>query len=237
MLHRKGADMSVRAAVVEMLDLAREEERAFVAGLTGEERDDPGSPSSWSAKALLAHITDFKQQQVVRVECLVRGEQAPDFASVDHLDPAVYVRCQARAWDEALAGAERVSADLVARAGELGEDVLTAPGANGRTLWAQLLVRGVWHSSGHLGPYLAQHGRADEAEALQQRLVDRARSLGLPPKPGSWAMGLYNLACAQVAGGRLDEARATLDESLELDPALARSVESDPDLEPLRAVA
>ncbi len=229
--------MPVRAAVLEMLELAREEERPFVAGLTGEQRDDPGSPSAWSAKALLAHITDFKQQQVVRVECVLRGETAPNFAPVDHLDPAVYAGYQARAWDEVLAGAERVSAELVARGGKLDEDVLTAPGANGRTLWAQLLVRGVWHSSGHLGPYLAQHGRADAAEALQQRLVDKGRSLGLPPKPGSWAMGLYNLACAQVAGGRLDEARATLDESLELDPALARSVESDPDLEPLRAVA
>lgn len=224
-------------AVIELLELAREEERTFVAGLTGEERDDPGSPASWSAKALLAHITDFKRQQVVRVECLQSGEQAPDFAPVDHLDPAVYAGCQAQAWDDVLARAEHVSGELVARSGELDEDVLTEPGANGRTLWAQLLVRGVWHSSGHLGPYLAQHGRADAAEALQQRLVDRARALGLPPKPGSWAMGLYNLACAQVAGGRLDDARATLDESLALDPALARSAESDPDLEPLRAVA
>jgi hypothetical protein len=48
-------------------------------------------------------------------------------------------------------------------------------------------------------------------------------------------MGLYNLACAQAAGGRLTDARATLDEALALDPALARSVETDPDLEPLRA--
>jgi len=218
-----------------MLALARDEERRFVAGLSEEERDDSGSASSWSAKALLAHVTDFKHQQVVRVACLLRGEQAPDFAPVDHLDPAVYAGYEAPPWGEVLAGAEGVSAELVSRTRELDENVLTEPGPNGRTLWAQLLVRGVWHSSGHIGPFLAQRGRPDKAEELQRRLVDRARELGLPPKPGSWAMGLYNLACAQVAGGRLTDARAALDEALALDPALARSVETDPDLDPLRA--
>ena len=218
-----------------MLALARDEERRFVAGLSEEERDDSGSASSWSAKALLAHVTDFKHQQVVRVACLLRGEQAPDFAPVDHLDPAVYAGYEAPPWGEVLAGAEGVSAELVSRTRELDENVLTEPGPNGRTLWAQLLVRGVWHSSGHIGPFLAQRGRPDKAEELQRRLVDRARELGLPPKPGSWAMGLYNLACAQVAGGRLTAARAALDEALALDPALARSVETDPDLDPLRA--
>jgi len=218
-----------------MLALARDEERRFVAGLSEEERDDSGSASSWSAKALLAHVTDFKHQQVVRVACLLRGEQAPDFAPVDHLDPAVYAGYEAPPWGEVLAGAEGVSAELVSRTRELDENVLTEPGPNGRTLWAQLLVRGVWHSSGHIGPFLARRGRPDKAEELQRRLVDRARELGLPPKPGSWAMGLYNLACAQVAGGRLTDARAALDEALALDPALARSVETDPDLDPLRA--
>jgi hypothetical protein len=224
-----------QTAVIDLLTLARDEEGRFVVGLSEEERDDSGSASSWSAKALLAHVTDFKQQQVVRVACLLRGEQAPDFAPVDHLDPAVYAGYEAQPWGDVLAGAEGVSAELVSRTRELDEGVLTEPGANGRTLWAQLLVRGVWHSSGHIGPFLAQHGRPGEAESLHGRLVDRARELGLPPKPGSWAMGLYNLACAQAAGGRLTDARATLDQALALDPALARSVETDPDLEPLRA--
>jgi len=228
----------LQKAVVAMLELAREEERLFVGGLSPGERDEPGSAGAWSAKALLAHVTDFKQQQVVRVECALRGEAAPDFAPVDHGDETVYAAYHPQAWDDVLADAERVSGDLVACTCELSEDVLAEPGRfpflNGRMLWSQLLVRGVWHSSGHIGPYLAQHGRADDAEALQRRLVERARGLGLPPTPGSWAMGLYNLACAQVAGGRLDDGRATLDETFALDPALARSAETDPDLEPLR---
>jgi DinB superfamily len=226
-----------RNTVIELLELAREEERTFVDRLTVEERGEPGSPSAWSAKALLAHITDFKRQQVVRVECLLRGEPLPEFRAVEHADLAVYEAYQGQPWEQVLADAERVSARLVAVTGRLDEAELAGAGANGRTLWAQLLVRGVWHSSGHLGPYLAQHGRADEAEGLARRLVDRARDLGLPATPGSWAMGLYNLACAQVAGGRLEEGRTTLDEAIALDPAFARSAEIDPDLEPLRAAA
>jgi hypothetical protein len=224
-------------AILDLLTLAREHEVSFVATLPHEERDTAGSPQSWSAKSLLAHVTEFKQQQVTRVDCLVHREQPPDFQAVDHTDPAVYARYQAQAWERVLVDAEGVSAGLIARAGDLDEGVLTGSSANGRTLWAQLLVRGVWHSSGHLGPYLAQHGRAREAEELQRRLVHRARELGLPPTPGSWAMGLYNVACAQVAGGRLEEARTTLAEAMSLDPALARSAENDPDLEPLRSAA
>jgi len=228
-----------QSAIREMLELVRDEERRFVAGLPVTEREDSGSAADWSAKALLAHVTEFKQQQVVRVECGLRGEAAPDFGAIDHGDAAVYAEYQAEPWSTVLAGAERVSGSLVACTRALDEDVLTEPGRfpflNGRMLWSQLLVRGVWHSSGHIGPYLAQHGRADEAEALQRRLVDRARGLELPPTPGSWAMGLYNLACAQVAGGRLDDGRATLEETFALDPALARSAETDPALEPLRS--
>jgi len=222
-------------AVIEMLELARDGERDFVAGLPDDERDAAGSTASWSAKALLAHVTDFKQQQVVRVGCIQREEALPDFPAVDHADPAVYAGYQAQRWEPVLAGAEQVSAELVARTSELDEAALTGAGANGRTLWAQLLVRGVWHSSGHIGPYLTRHGRPDEAEAQARRLVDRARELGLPPTPGSWAMGLYNLACAQVAAGRLEDGRATLAEAISHDPAFARSAEGDPDLEPLRA--
>jgi hypothetical protein len=224
-------------AVPELLELACEEERRFVGGLPPEERDAPGSPQDWSAKALLAHITDFKQQQVVRVECVLRGDEAPDFPAVDHANREVYAGYQVQPWQHVLADAERVSAELTRTAGELDEAALTGAGANGRTLWAQLLVRGVWHSSGHLGPYLAGHRRADQAEGLQRRLVERARELGLPPAPGSWAMGLYNLSCAQVAGGRLRAARETLVEATSLDPALARSAATDPDLEPLRGAA
>jgi len=222
-------------AVISMLELARAGEREFVAGLPDNERDAAGSPESWSAKAMLAHVTDFKRQQVVRLECIQHGEELPGFPAVDHADSAVYGAYQAEPWKRVLADAERVSAELVARTGELDEAGLSGAGANGRTLWAQLLVRGVWHSSGHIGPYLARHGRPDEAEAQARRLVDRARELGLPPTPGSWAMGLYNVACAQVAAGRLGEGSATLAEAISLDPAFARSAEGDPDLEPLRA--
>ena len=57
---------------------------------------------------------------------------------------------------------------------------------------------------------------------------------GLAARPEHPAL-LYHRACVLTRAGRLDEARASLDRALELDPDLKKWADEDEDLEPLRA--
>jgi hypothetical protein len=73
---------------------AREEEMWLLESLTAAERAHAGSASQWSAKALLAHIAEWKQQQVQRLEAALREEMPPRFERIDHADARVYERYQ-----------------------------------------------------------------------------------------------------------------------------------------------
>ena len=47
-------------------------------------------------------------------------------------------------------------------------------------LWLQIVVRGFWHPTGHLGDYYLAHGQPGRAVALQAQGLAMARYLGAP---------------------------------------------------------
>ena len=106
------------------------------------------------------------------------------------------------------------------------------PWLRGRQLWLQVVVRGFWHPSGHLADYYLAHGQPARAVALTAHAVTTARYLGVPDEAA--AMASYNLACAQAKAGHLDEAAATVRETVALSPGLRPKVGTEPDLAALR---
>jgi hypothetical protein len=119
--------------------------------------------------------------------------------------------------------------DIVA---DLDEDFLFTPGAlpwsHGRALWASVLVRRVWHPSGHLHRYLAEHGRPDRAREMQQHLYALAVDSGIPNRPGGLPFAAYNLACALALSGDEGGSRRFLAEAVASDSNLARYTTSRP---------
>jgi uncharacterized damage-inducible protein DinB len=228
----------VRAAVVALLDRARAHESAFTAGLSEDERAATGDPEAWSARALLVHITEFKNEQAIRLQAAATGSEPPQFAPVDHRDPETYNGFLERSWEEAEAEAERVVAALRALTSELDERLLFTPGAlpwsRGRALWASVLVRGVWHSSGHLHQFLAEHRDSDRAVGLQQDLYTLAKQSGIPNRPGGLPFAAYNLACALALAGDEDACRDLLAEAVAADSNLARYATEERDLDSMR---
>jgi hypothetical protein len=228
---------SLRAAVVGLIGFAAAEEQMLLVAAAANPADEqPGHAGRWAAVPLVAHNTEFKHQQVLRLEAIRAGQAPPAFATVDHASPEVYARyCEQRASDVAAASGQ-TSQDLIAAVnGAADADLAGAAGSPqvaGRQLWLQVVVRGFWHPCGHLGDYYLGHGRAGRATALAAQGVAWARYLGAPaPAHG---MACYNLACAQAQAGRPDEAARTVDEAIALNPALVANVSSDPDLAALR---
>jgi hypothetical protein len=84
---------------------------------------------------------------------------------------------------------------------------------------------------GHLYDALAEAGATAECVRIQEDLA-----VALPASVSDQLRGgvLYDLACLYCRDGRVDDARATLDDAVRLQPSLAGLAAGDRDLEPLR---
>jgi Tetratricopeptide repeat len=224
----------LRAAIIGLLGFAAAEERMLLATSADGE---PGEPGRWAAAPLVAHNTEFKQQQVQRLDAILAGRVPPEFGDINHTSPEVYRRCAAFPPDEVARASSRVSAELIDGVTAIGDDDLRDPARNpwlrGRQLWLQIIVRGFWHPAGHLIGYYLDHGRPDRAVALAEHGVATAGYLGAAdPARG---MACYNLACAQARAQRPDDAAAALREAIALNPDVRANAARDPDLAILRS--
>ncbi len=223
----------LRAAIVGLVGFAAAEEQMMLATApAGEE----GSPRCWAAGPLVAHNTEFKRQQVQRLQAIQAGLTPPDFPDVDHSSADLYQRLLTPTERGTAADSSRVAAELVGGLGSVSDDDLRDPSRNpwlrGRQLWLQIIVRGFWHPAGHLGEYYLAHAQPDRAVALAEHGVTTARYLDAPdPARG---MASYNLACAQARAGRPGEAATALREAVTLNPDVRANAARDPDLAVLR---
>ena len=193
-------------------------------------------PDRWAAVPLVAHNNQFKDQQAERVRCVLSGWVPPAYGEIDHSSAEVYQGYLAQRPDAVLAGCRRVTAQLTdgiwTVADEDLHDPARHPWLNGRLLWLQIVVRGFWHPTGHLGEYYLAHGQPGRAVALQEQGLAMARYLGAPPAAAG--MAGYSLACAQARAGRPGQAARTLAEAIEANPDLRVNASRDRDLAAVR---
>ncbi|MGA3353472.1 MAG: hypothetical protein ABSD85_09850 [Acidimicrobiales bacterium] len=225
----------LRTAVIGLIALAGAEEQMLL-GELGACGAEQGTAQMWAGLPIVAHDTEFKHQQVQRLEAVRKSEPPPDFPETDHRSADAY-----RHYAEQSAAAVAQASDLTTRA--LIDEVLSAcdedlldhsrhPWLAGRQLWLQVVVRGFWHPMGHLGEYYLAHARPDRAVDLQGRAVALADLLSAPePVQG---MASYNLACAQARAKRPAAALETLGLAIRLNPQLRDNARRDADLEVLR---
>ena len=223
----------LRAAVAGLLSFAAAEEQALLAATPAGEG---GSPDNWAAAPLVAHNNQFKTEQAERIRALRSGQVPPAFAEVDHASAEVYRGYCAVAAGDVLRECRLVSAELIDGTWALDDEDLLDPARNpwlnGRLLWLQIIVRGFWHPTGHLGDYYLGHGRPERAVALQEHALATARYLGAPaPAAG---MAGYSLACALARAGRPDEAAPVLAEAIAANADLLVNAARDPDLAAVR---
>jgi len=225
----------VRTAAIGLVSFAAAEEQMLLAA-AGRDGAEQGSPARWAARPLVAHNTEFRDQQVRRLAAIRAGRTPPDFAAIDHSSPKVYRRyCEQPAGVVAEASRQTAQA-LVAGLSDLADEDLLDPARHprlhGRQLWLQVIVRGFWHPAGHLGDYYIARGRPGRAVALQAQAVSLAGYLDAPdPARG---MACYNLACAQARTGRPDDAFDALSEAVTRNAGLLANAVRDGDLRSLR---
>ena len=226
----------LRRAVAGLLSFAAAEEQALLAADGFGPGSDGGSPDRWAAVPLVAHNNQFKDQQAERIRCLLEHRVPPAYGEIDHASEQVYQGYRAQPRDAVLAASREISARLIDGTWVLPDEDLLDPARhawlNGRLLWLQIVVRGFWHPTGHLGDYYLARGQAGRAVAMQAQGLAVARYLGAPAAAAG--MAGYNLACAQAQAGQPDQAARTLAEAIEANPDLRANASRDPDLKVLR---
>jgi hypothetical protein len=198
---------------------------------------EQGGPDCWAAVPLIAHNTEFKRQQVTRLEAIGRGETPPTFTEIDHRSADTYRGYSRQSAGEVLQASRAATAALIDGLGVTPDEDLLDPSRNpwlrGRQLWLQTIVRGFWHPMGHIGGYYICHGQPARAAACQAQAVAMASYLDAPdPARG---MAYYNLACAQARSQPSDGALGSLRQAVELNPDLRANIGRDDDLAVLRA--
>jgi hypothetical protein len=224
---------ALRAAIAGLIGLAAAEEQQVL--MTAPAAED-GSAASWAAAAVVAHNTEFRREQVERLRSIRRDQAPPEFAEVDHRSAELYAVLSAQSAAPVAAESWTVSGQLLAELHTVSDADLLDPARNpwlrGRQLWLQVIVRGFWHPTGHLGEYYLGHERPGRAVALGQRAVDTAGYLDAPDQ--ARGMASYNLACAQAGAGMLDQAAASAALAIRLNSDLRANAGRDPDLALLR---
>lgn len=234
------AASQLRLAIISLLSFAATEEELLLAGAgqgSQPDGDAAGSPQCWAAVPVVAHNTEFKQQQVQRLAAISDGGQPPEFAEVDHQSAAVYQRYRAQPADQVASQSRAVSRALLDRVTGTCDADLLDPARHrwlhGRQLGLQIIVRGFWHPTGHIADYYLQHGEASRAIALQEQAVRTAEYAAAPP--AALGMACYSLACARAVAGLTGAAADALRRAIALNADLRAKSASDPDLTVLRA--
>jgi hypothetical protein len=228
--------LQLRTAIIGLLGFAAVEEQLLLAG-AGRATGAAGSPNCWAAVPLVAHNAEFKRQQVQRLDAIRSGQAPPEFTEVDHTSDEVYRSYCQGSHAEVTRDSREVTGALIDGMGVIGDDDLLDPSRHpwlkGRQLGLQLIVRGFWHPTGHIGEYYICHGQPGRAAALQTQAVGVARYLHAPD--AARGMAHFNLACAQAQSQLPDDAVASLREAIELNPDLRGNASRDADLAGLRA--
>jgi hypothetical protein len=236
----------LRAAITGLLGFAASEEEVLLVGAArsggrstsrGEGTGEGGNESLWAAVPTVAHNTEFKAQQAERLAAVLAGRTPPAFGDIDHASATVYAAYAARPGQAATSDSRRVTAELLDGVRALSDadllDPSRHPWLNGRPLWLQVIVRGFWHPTGHVGEYYQRHGQPERAIALHKHALATAGYLGAPAQ--ARGMAAYSLACAQAQAGRADDAALCLSTAIAMNPDVRANAARDPDLEPLRA--
>jgi hypothetical protein len=228
--------ISLREALTGLLCFAAAEEQTLLAATAFLGENDRGSPDKWAAIPLVAHNNQFKDQQAERIRAVRSGQVPPTFGEVDHSSAEVYQGYSAQPPAEVMTGCRRVCTELIDGTWALSDEDLLDPARhpwlNGRMLWLQIVVRGFWHATGHLGDFYLAHGQVERAVSLQANALATARYLHAPEAAAG--MAGYSLACAQAQTGQLDEAVRTLTAAIDANPDLRVNADRDRDLAVLR---
>lgn len=228
--------MERKPILLTLLARAYAEEKAFVAGLTEDQRARVGTLEQWSAKDVIAHNTAWKGRLAENLLAVSQGQAPQRTEDYDQENEMLYKEYHAKSWEEVEGLAEEAHQALMERVEELGEETLGScelfPWQGDRPLWRMIIGNAYNHPLIHIAEHFRNQGESRRSGELIGEMARSSADLDSDP---SWQGGVrYNLACHHSLLGRKEKAIEELREALRLNPDLEDWSKQDPDLEPIR---
>jgi tetratricopeptide (TPR) repeat protein len=225
----------LKSTLIDLIGRTQADQRALLAQLSDDERNQRSAPDRWTAKDMLVHIAFWKRRQSERLSAVARGA-APD--QEEHFEQAnarVFEEWRERPWPAVIEESERAYEELIERVQAADYDALVDPDRfewqQGRSLVSSIVGNGIWHPQSHIAQFYVDRGDLPRATQLQEQLTELMGQYG--DELTSRGEALYNLACFYSISGQLDKALALLPEALRLRPDLIEWSKEDTDLVPL----
>ncbi len=224
----------LKDALLDFLELIKNEITAFEKGLTEEQKKGRGSLKKWSVKDILSHLVFWGNHFNSQVEKARNGEKVPQAGDYfDQINDGVLIEHMEQPFSEALIELERSFQESTAILKSFSADELNDKKKfdylNDRTLIDNALGTLGWHVSHHISDFYVNNGQIEKAIDLQEKYTKRLR--GFP----SWeANAIYNLACFFVLIGEKEKALINLESAFIARPDLIEWSKNDNDLDALR---
>lgn len=229
----------IKPRLLDLIEAARANKRAFIDGLSVAERDAVAPPGEWTARDYLTHITFWEEQRAIRAEAQLRGEEPPPtLGEDDEVNARVEAAHKARSWADLEAEVTRVYARLTAVVAGTDDAALgdpdLHPSLQHRPVWLGFANNVLDHPAIHYAEYYRAHGDLARATAVREGAV--ATVARLFPDSRAYSNALYNLGCFYALTGQPDQAIAAVRESLARIPELTEWSKQDSDLDSLRTL-
>lgn len=228
--------MEHKRKLLELLEQAYEEEKAYIAGLTEEERSQVGTLEQWSAKDVIAHTAVWKKRMAENLLAVSQGRAPKRTEDYNRENELIFEEHCSKTWEEVRELAEEAHHALMERVAGLGEEELSSseilPWQEGNPLWRLIAGNGHNHPFIHLAGYYRKRGQSGQAAVLIGKMARSGEDLDASP---IWqGVVRYNLACHYSLMEQKQKAMEELRQALHLNPALKDWSKQDPDLEPIR---
>lgn len=234
------ANTTLKSELLDLLQLARNEEQNVLKGLSEADRNEAGMPQHWSIKDNIAHLVFWRQYTTNRLAGVSQDEAPLNPEEVERRNQQWFEEQRYRSWSEVLLDDESSHEKLIEQVQKLSDDDLLSTSLfawqRGRLLLTSILVNGYWHIQEHLAHFYFDRGNAAKAVSMAENLTYALNDKLKPWDGTATARGdtLYNLACFYAKTNHLDEALPILKESLQLNPELIEWSRQDSDLVLLR---
>lgn len=228
--------MNRKAELIRLITLAYADEQIFIAGLSSDERFDPGSFENWCAKDVIVHNAAWKDRMAQNLDAASRGLPPSGVEDYNHQNTIFYQKHCNKTWEETLVFANQAFRKMLKQVESLSEaslDSLDAlPWQGDRPLWRLIVGNGYAHPVTHLSSYYRQRGDLVRAGGFISEVVLQTEQLDDSP---AWqGVVHYNTACQYALLGSVQQAISELRQAFVLAPDLIPWSQEDNDLDTIR---
>jgi len=224
----------LKDALLDFLELIKNEIAAFERGLTEKQKGEKGSLRKWSAKDMLSHLVFWGNHFNSQIEKVKKGEEVPQAGDyLDQVNDGVLIEHMDQPFSEALIEFNRSFQESTAILKSFSADELNDKEKyeylSSRSLLDSALGTLGWHIAHHISDFYVKNGQIEKAIALQEKYTKMVRYF-----PTWEANGIYNLACFFALIGEKEKAINNLRTSFITRPDLIELSKKDSDLDTLR---